>query len=254
MPSIVLTLYAEQPAIMPVYDQHIRQGVVYKLLRADRELSAQLHDKPSGERCVYKPFCFTPFLAEHRIYLGDKVALSGIVQFEIRSLDAHLISVMAQSAAGQDSINLGKTSLHIEAVQMKDTQLRSSTVKVRMLSPLALHYSVDGRNVYVGPDDEDFSDRVNRNFAGKWTAFHGEAPEDEVSLKSLSLLSERDRDTSVFKDTTVVGYYGDYELSGSPQALTMLYHVGLGERNAQGYGVFDILWQMDATRGCAWRA
>ena len=38
----------------------------------------------------------------------------------------------------------------------------------------------------------------------------------------------------------VTGWRGSYLLSAEPQVLDLLYQTGLGSRNAQGFGLFDL--------------
>ena len=43
------------------------------------------------------------------------------------------------------------------------------------------------------------------------------------------------------KETYITGYLGKFRLCTDPEAMAVLYYAGLGSRNSQGCGMFDIL-------------
>lgn len=44
-----------------------------------------------------------------------------------------------------------------------------------------------------------------------------------------------------YKGFYISGWLGEYELSGEAKYLDFLYQTGLGSKNAQGFGLFDVV-------------
>jgi CRISPR-associated endoribonuclease Cas6 len=59
---------------------------------------------------------------------------------------------------------------------------------------------------------------------------------------SITPLAVRDRDCKMlkFKGTWVRGWMGKYLLEGDPGLLKVAYDAGLGSKNSQGFGLFEV--------------
>ncbi|MGN1306358.1 MAG: CRISPR-associated endoribonuclease Cas6 [Faecousia sp.] len=62
----------------------------------------------------------------------------------------------------------------------------------------------------------------------------------ELSLATAGNTDFR-RLVTAFKHTCITACYGGFLLQGAPQVPDFLYHTGLGTRNSQGFGMFDLL-------------
>jgi CRISPR-associated endoribonuclease Cas6 len=65
------------------------------------------------------------------------------------------------------------------------------------------------------------------------------APESNIELIPVQV-TEKDKYVTRYKDFYMSGWNGDYILRGKRKYLDFLYQVGLGGKNAQGFGMFTI--------------
>ena len=242
MPSIILHFQAESAVSLPVDDFHLRQGLVYHLMRENEELSARMHAAAPGKN-TYKFFTFSPLQMERTMFHEDMMLAEGKGSFEVRSVLPEVIETLTIAAMKAETLRLGRSSVKLAGIELKDTLIRESSVNIRMRGPLVMHHTAEDRyRHYISPMEDDFSDMLNRNFQRKYETFSGKAPEGEVAIRLLRPLRPEDRYSGRFKGIIITGYYGEYELTGAPEYLTFLYHCGLGVRNAEGFGFFEPVW------------
>ena len=115
-------------------------------------------------------------------------------------------------------------------------------LRIKTRAPICV-YSTDiytGRTQFFAPDEEEFAELVNENFLRKYLAYTGILPESGVDLVPV-VITERDKFVTKYKNVYVSGWNGIYELYGEPKYLDFLYQTGLGSKNSQGFGMFDII-------------
>lgn len=117
---------------------------------------------------------------------------------------------------------------------------------VRTLSPIAVsdHKSVAGlpsKKEYLSPNDPEFFKQLYQNLLDKYQSFNGFAPKDkDLTMEPYLFNEKRNTHFIKFKDFSIKGYSGIYKLTGSKELKAFAYDCGLGEHNAQGFGMFDI--------------
>ena len=113
---------------------------------------------------------------------------------------------------------------------------------IRMKSPLAV-YSTDGesgKTYYFSPDQTAFYEMVQDNFFRKYQAYYGIAPESQIWMKPCGEKTPKKLVTR-YKEGYVTAWYGTYRLAGERKYLDFLYQAGIGAKNSQGFGMFEIL-------------
>ena len=63
---------------------------------------------------------------------------------------------------------------------------------------------------------------------------------DNITITPVRL-TPADKYITIYKNTIIEAYRGIYVLSGRPEFLDFLYNVGLGSKNSQGFGLFDVI-------------
>lgn len=81
---------------------------------------------------------------------------------------------------------------------------------------------------------------INENFKRKYNAYSGVFPEENIKIETMRF-SERDKYVTKYKGFYISGWYGIYRLQGKRKYLDFLYQAGLGDRNSQGFGMFDLI-------------
>ncbi|PNV79087.1 MAG: CRISPR-associated endoribonuclease Cas6, partial [Dictyoglomus turgidum] len=51
---------------------------------------------------------------------------------------------------------------------------------------------------------------------------------------------EKNRKVVIFKNTPIEGWAGVFELSGDPALIAITYEAGLGNKNSEGFGMWEI--------------
>ncbi|HEL9597895.1 TPA: CRISPR-associated endoribonuclease Cas6 [Streptococcus suis] len=89
---------------------------------------------------------------------------------------------------------------------------------------------------FFKPNTVDFTLAIYNNLKRKYFHYYGK---EYVGEFALSAIPETIESVSVrYKNTYLKGYSGKFYLIASPQAMEILYDMGLGEKNAQGFGMF----------------
>ena len=242
MPSVTIRVDLEGVRL-PLEDKHILQGVLYALLSENPGLSAAVHDEglPFG-RHSYKLFTFSglrgPFHAAegHRYYTGPAV-------FEFRSPEFQMCETISDAVNRRRLLRLGAEEVGIEGMVLSQQTFYTEALNIRMLTPVTVHQTLDdGFTRYYQPAEPEFARMIAENFARKYIACYGQPPEESVLLLPR-LVGPEDRVVTRFKGTIVKGCLGRYLLRGRPEYLTFLYDCGLGDRNSQGFGMFEGEWR-----------
>lgn len=234
-----LTLASPDFSLPASYRQLIH-GMIYHTLAQDPDFSAQLHDRgiPSGSR-VYKHFTFSQLEGRYHIH-SRQIRFAGKANLEIRSVDERMITLLARRLCPGRKVKLGPCEAEIIRASVTDDHLLVPSVRIRMRSPAVAHVSLeDGRHTrFFSPQEDAFFCALSRNAQRKWISLHGAqegfsflaAPVPDAAYKSQ---------VSMFKETCITGWLGEYQLISMPQVIDLLYQTGLGEKNPQGFGLFD---------------
>lgn len=243
MPELCVTFAFKRPLTLPRAYQAQLFGMLYAVLEGvDPTLGVMLHShKPAYHKRVYAPYVFSHLDGEHTI---DGIAITFIAQasMRVRSLSPALIAAWQRGLRAGSAVRLGGYMVEVIAAEASTRAFPpGDAARIRMATPLVLHKTVEGGFAqYIAPDEGDFSRYVCGNYTRKWQAFHmpGDAPPLDITPLRVSA---RDKCVTTFKTARLCGWYGEYRLAADEKALELLYCIGLGERNGQGFGMFDIM-------------
>lgn len=231
----------ENELVLPLAYHHIIQGIIYHSLKDIYDYSSYLHDKGAlyGER-NYKLFTFS--LLKGKYYIKNKnIIFYENITFEISSPDIFLIQRIAETIH-KNGIRYGKVHYKDVDVYISDDTVEEKQIHIQMLSPVCV-YSSDlqtGKTYYYAPEEDNFCRILNENFFRKYIACYGVIPTSEIEVK-ISKVTEKDKYVTRYKGTYITGWLGTYELWGERKYLDFLYQTGLGSKNSQGFGMFEIL-------------
>lgn len=221
---------------LPISYQALIHGLIYHLLQENQQL-ADIHNVSNQAR-VYKGFTFGRLngsytLQERRITFDD------IVQLEIRSIHEKLIRTLSDGLRSQQQIRLGSATFDILSVKEEDFHLHADRAEIIICSPIVAYITHEQKKtVYLSPDDPRFFNALVRNAERKWHQFFGDAPFALTIKPCFEHLPPKV--FTHFKQTYITGWTGRYLLEGTPEIIDMLYQVGLGSKNSEGFGMFDV--------------
>jgi len=160
---------------------------------------------------------------------------------DIRSVRDDLCNRLESVLKERPKLNLCSYVLNVLSTKIEERMINDSMVHIKMLSPLEVHTTDENHHSYFfTPLDKDFSIQINANFQRKWTAYTGNPPIGGIELTAINV-GAKDKYITTYKNMYINGWRGTYILTGNPEYLNFLYYCGLGARNSDGFGMFEII-------------
>lgn len=232
---------SDNPLIMPINYNYILQSIIYEKLSFQKEIADFIHN--SGfvyDKRAYKAFQFSSIKGHYKVQ-DHKIQFDEDITWEIRSTDKEIIELIKRRIDAEGICYKNQKYNNIEAV-IYESIIPEDNIKIKMQTPICV-YSTDkrsGKIKYYSPSEEEFYQLVEDNFKRKYNAFYGVEPDDGIKFQLIKY-SDRDKVVTRYKSKIISGWKGIYVLSGDKKYLEFLYDVGLGTRNAQGFGMFSVI-------------
>ena len=239
--QIVLNMVLEEPCILPLSYHHIVQSAIYELTSENDENECREHKGGVHYNTrVYRSFTFGLLDGKYSI-INKQISFKEMLSMEIRSMDEHIVQLIMDNAI-KNGIRLGKNLIPNIKVERQDYKVLDNDIVISMNSPICV-YETDPESKHTHfytPDETVFYKAISNNFTRKYTAFFGQVPESEITLERVQVKA-RDKYVTKYKGFILSGWKGIYRLIGKPEYLDFLYQTGLGAKNAQGFGMFDVV-------------
>jgi CRISPR-associated endoribonuclease Cas6 len=235
MRTLKITLLAREPLRLPLAYNELVQGALYACWRPE---FAALHDvgyAVGGK--AYRLFTFGPLQGSH-IVQNKQITFTGPVSFELRSPVQPLVQAVVETLAGQGEMRLGAQTLPVVGLRTADQLLFRSRHRVRMVAPVTMHTTLEnGHTHYYTPQDAEFAPLVCGNLGKKIEA--AGLPLEPV-LGLVPCVETLRKCVTRFKGIYITGWQGDFWLEADPRTIAFLYLTGMGDRNSQGFGMFEL--------------
>lgn len=232
MKELYITFSTDKPIMLPMSYHHAIQSMLYQML------DCSVHEKGYGYR-NYKLFTFSALRGGKPDRETKTLTFKKYLYLDVRSVDDKICDSLLESLSASKVCRLLRYELKIEKVIAKEGfEINKSQIKIECLSPISIHTTNEDKEVhYYSPDEDEFSEKINANFARKYNIFANETSLSDISIKGI----ENQKYVTHYKQFYIIGYRGIYELSGNPRYLTFLYYCGLGARNSDGFGMFRVI-------------
>lgn len=232
--QLLLTLTADQAAL-PIAYNHLIHGLIYHLLEEEQELASPLHETPRTR--TYKGFTFSRLCGTYTIQ-GASIIFHGPVHLEIRCVDPQVIRILAARLLTMKQLRLGSAQFDLTTCTWKDEHITQNEADFIVRAPGVVAYITgeDKKTVFYAPDDPRFLPALLRNAERKWQQYHGDPESFSLTIEPLSKPLPR-RISTRFKQTYITAWTGAYRLRGNPEVIDMLYQIGLGAKNSEGFGM-----------------
>ena len=233
--------YVGENIVVPMAHQAMVQGMIYNALGEDPAYQRFLHETgyAVGDRS-FRHFVFGRLRGRYeRVPQGLRFPEG--FSLEIRSARGRFVQLLMGGMLPGSVHRLGGNSVTVAEVRLEDRHVTAGEIEIRMDSPVTVHSTLDdGSTFFPEPSDQEFGRLLAYNTARKWISLYGSNPPGGLAFVPLRM-TERDKVVTRFKGFYVTGWRGRCRLIGEPQVLDLLYQTGLGNRNAQGFGLFDLL-------------
>ncbi len=226
---------------LPINYQYILQSIIYKNLINASGYSDFLHNRGYlFEEREYRMFTFSSIQGKYHIK-DKEIKFEEKVSFEVRSPEVFLIRQLAENIQKNGITYLNQ---HFENVKLSimDNTVEEDELYIKMRTPICVYSTnpVSGKTHYLSPQEKGFYELIIENFLRKYIAYYGVEPEGSIWIEP-AYITEKDKFVTNYKGTYISGWKGEYHLLGQRKYLDFLYQTGLGSKNAQGFGMFDIV-------------
>lgn len=230
-----ITMQTQNGLDIPLSYNHQVQSAIYAKLREVGE-SDFWHDSGYALGKVFKSFVFGPLSGKYTVK-DKRIIFREEISLEIRSPILSFCDTLQRSLELNPSIRLGDTVLDITGIYPGNLHINADSAVFCAQSPV-IAYSTDEnkRRYFYGPHDDAFIGMITKNYEHKYLAITGQSPEAVI----VEPLGEHRRVATCFKQSRLLGWKGDYRISGSSKALEFIYNTGLGSKNSQGFGLLKL--------------
>ncbi len=241
--KIVLESIGNSYFQIPVNYNYILQSMIYNNIT--EKLADFLHKKgyQFGKR-QYRMFVFSRIYGKFR-YLTEakKLQIQDKFYFYLSSPHTEILEKFAENVIKKPEMRMGKNNLFVASIEVIRRKIFPESFFIKMLSPLTIHSTLsraDGKKktYYYSPFEKEFSELINKNIMKKYTAYFGQEGNGKINVEPHKV-SNRNEVITRFKSTIIKGWTGIYRLSGSPDLILFSYDTGLGDRNSQGFGMWE---------------
>lgn len=227
--------------VLPICTSTTIQGLIYNALKSDCNYSSFLHNEgKSADDRKFKLFTFSELQGKYAIE-DTNIVFFNTARFCVCSVDAYLIQLLFEYFSKNHFVTLAGEKVEVSELKLKDNHICKSELYVKTLSPITVYITEDtGHTVYFSPYDEEFYKGIISNARRKWTSFYGNDEEfflDIVPINEKGFIKRATR----FKETFITAWHGCFKLTAPPEVLNFLYQTGLGSKNSQGFGTFEVV-------------
>lgn len=245
-----ISLKSENSSLkLPVQYNHLIQGLIYHNL--DHALSEWLHEKGHayGER-RFKLFTFSRLFGK-RMSKNGRVRFDGPVHFYLSAVDSEVLGSLAEHLLTKPSVRLGSSKCRVEEVGVEPVPEidPAKPVLVKALSPITSYSTLSTptgakKTYYYAPQEKEWSESLIANVARKAKALEWSANVDE-DLRGAYVkprkVGKMDQQILNFKGFWIKGWTGLYEVNLPEPYFRLAYDAGFGAKNAQGFGMVEII-------------
>mgnify|MGYP000157704978 CR=1 FL=1 len=229
---------------LPIHYNYIVQSFIYANLPS--KLADYLHAEgfPYGKRS-FRLFTFSRLLGEAR-RVGDRLIFRSPVGLIVSSPYLDFLEGLAETLVRLRTFKLAQNEIYLDWISVHFTPCIKGDERIRMLSPVTIYSTLltpaGGRKTYYyNPREEEFSRLIRDNLIKKYEAIYGGYKgEEEFVLEPIKVRREDEKIIN-YKGTWIKGWMGTYRIRGDPQLIKLGWDAGLGAKNSQGFGCFEIL-------------
>ena len=233
---------------LPLSHHHIIQGFIYNQLRNNPDYSSFLHNtgfQYGNTERTFKMFTFSNLQGRYQI-IGNKICFYENFKLEISSIDSTFCNILINAMIFNKNLEIAYQPVKLEQLIINDNRIEQNSIKIQMFSPVTIHQTFFDENnskktLYLSPDHNDFCEAINQNFHRKYQAYYGIESTDNLTIEPIDF-SQKNKYVTRFKnEIIIIGWNGQFQLNASCETLNFLYQCGLGSKNSQGFGLFNLL-------------
>ncbi|WAM31308.1 CRISPR-associated endoribonuclease Cas6 [Caldicellulosiruptor naganoensis] len=241
---------SEKEVVLPIHYNYFVQAMIYNVIE-DKIYTTFLHDKGyEVDLKNFKLFSFSRLEGPFKI-IGEgsdkKIVFDKRLSLVVSSPIEDFITKFSTGLLKKDKIFLKDNQLYVQSANIYKKQQLKERHKIKMLSPMCAYRTIknDGSDYrhFFTPFEDEFYSLISQNLIKKCKLLIKDFDEKgfRFSLKPISVQEKIHFKPMMFKNTMIKGWMGFYEIETSPQVMEVAYYCGLGSKNSQGFGLFEIV-------------
>ncbi|MEO0293613.1 MAG: CRISPR-associated endoribonuclease Cas6 [candidate division WOR-3 bacterium] len=232
---------------IPVNYNYLIQSFIYRNI--SKNLSDFLHGKgySLGKR-TFKMFTFSR-ISGKSIYEKETKTLIFKDNFEfwVSSPLSDFLESYATELLKKPELWIGEQRVYVHSIEIGITPTFGEEITVKMLSPITVYRTLEDKigkkkTYYFHPRESEFSELVSENIKRKYKALYKCQPPSQEFKIIPEKLSKNSEQITYYKNKYVIkGWLGVYTLKSHPEMLKLAWNAGIGAKNSEGFGMFEIL-------------
>ena len=261
----------DRSLILPIHYNKIIQGFLYNSI--SDELADKLHNEGYPyEKRQFKLFTFSRILGRYRLNKWDgTIEFSSPSKLIVSSPVERFVQELGNEFLRSGLLHLGQNEVSVEQVNIQLMPVFSEKMRIRMLSPITIYSTLkkaDGssKTYYYSPFESEFSELLEANLKKKASIISeyndcsvtvasslcGDIAKNKIDEYSFTIEPTRVRNNDqkilTYKGFVIKCWMGEYKIIGSPQLYRVAYDAGLGGKNSQGFGCFEVISLIDGQK------
>lgn len=245
-----LSLQHSGNSLLPLNYQHFLSAFIYKALaRSAPEFAAWLHQQgfeKAGKH--YKLFTFGK-IEPQRYHIDPQRKIMQlqsdqselVLSFWLSEAMQHFVSGLFQDQSFYIGDQIIGTNFRVAQIQVLPRPAFQSTMRWQLRSPACISYQQENQRhaQYLPPEHPEYTRLLQQHLMRKVASMHDDLPDDlsEAAFHFQPFGKSRSKLIHIKQGIQVRGYEYSCELTAHPLLQEAAYFAGLGEKNAQGFGL-----------------
>ena len=188
----------------------------------------------------FKLFTFSRLLGSYR-QTSSGLIFRGDISLLISSPISRFIVELANGLLKKGAISIGNRKLTLKSIYFPKRPEIGVKHRAYTLSPITVYstlYGPDGskKTYYYSPYEKEFSELISSNAKKKLSVFNKRKIMHDIQLRPIRMKEV----IVIYKGTVVKGWQGYFELEGPKSLIDITYDAGLGSKNSEGFGMYEI--------------
>ncbi len=154
-----------------------------------------------------------------------------------------LLPELANAILKVGEVQLGNNLLLVEEITVYQPIIIEPPIKLRMLSPVTIYSTLrkesgQKKTYYYNPREKEFSVLLSENARKKYEILYKTVREGGFEITPLR--NPRLHPIN-YKGTIIHAWSGLFEAKGDAELLQVTYDCGLGAKNSQGFGMWELV-------------
>lgn len=231
--------------VLPYHHIDWVQAAIYQSMQ--HSVATAVHDVgfPVDNR-AYRLFTFSRIQGRFRA-LKETIEFTFPIKIVIASPIKLLVQQFVNALINEGEFHIGPETCRLSTVSVDDTEVQSTRVRVRTLSPLTVHSTLtkpDGHSytVYYHPKEHNFEEQMLQNLLRKYVAVTGTPLTLAKDTPPFRIRPRNESKMHIvkYKKIIIKGYSGVFDIEGPRDLLKIGWDAGFGDRNSQGFGLVEM--------------